>query len=67
MAQNKREYDEKQKENYKRWLQKQAQISIKIDSDLKKQIDDHVNARGESIRSFVLRAIQNQISNDGNP
>ena len=59
-----RGYTDKQRKNYREWLGKQAQISIKIPQDFKKELDDHVQARGESLRAFVIRALQEQIERD---
>lgn len=59
-----RGYTDKQRKNYREWLGKQAQISIKIPQNFKKELDDHVQARGESLRAFVIRALQEQIERD---
>lgn len=59
-----RGYTDKQRENYSEWLKKQAQISIKIPMNFKKELDNHVKTRGESLRAFVIRALREQMRRD---
>lgn len=49
---------------HKDWAKNKAQISFRIDTDLKAQIDQHTKNRKEKLSRFVIRAIEEQIKRD---
>ena len=59
------DYDKlKQREYHKKWAQNKAQISIRIPTDFKDEIDRHTKNRNETIANFVVRAMKEQIVHD---
>lgn len=55
---------DKEKERFNRWANKKAQIAFRLDPEFKKEIDEHVTARGERLNDFIKRAIVEQIKRD---
>ena len=55
---------DKEKERFNRWANKKAQIAFRLDPEFKKEIDEHVAARGERLNDFIKRAIVEQIKRD---
>lgn len=51
-------------EYHKTWAKDKAQISFRIATDLKEQIDQHTKSRKEPLAQFVIRAIKEQIKRD---
>ena len=51
-------------EYHKAWAKDKAQISFRIATDLKEQIDRHTQSRKEQLAQFVVRAIKEQIKRD---
>ena len=51
-------------EYHKTWAKDKAQISFRIATDLKEQIDQHTKSRKEPLAQFVIRAIKEQIERD---
>ena len=51
-------------EYHKAWAKDKAQISFRIATDLKEQIDQHTQSRKEQLAQFVVRAIKEQIKRD---
>ncbi len=46
------------------WARKQAQIAIRVAPEVKAALDAHVATLDESLASFVVRAIKEQIERD---
>ena len=59
-----RKSGESRSEYHKNWAKNKEQISIRIDPDLKNDIDKHVYDRNEKLSTFVVRAIKEQIRRD---
>ena len=55
---------EAQKKANSKWRASKAQIAFRLDPEFKKEIDDHVTARGERLNDFIKRAIVEQIKRD---
>ena len=51
-------------EYIKNWNMKHAQLSFRLDAEIKQSIVDHANKTGESIAAFVIRACKNQMRLD---
>ena len=56
--------NQKKRDAHIKWAQDKAQISFRLDTTLKQQIDEHTKSTGESIVQFVIRAIQEQMKRD---
>lgn len=48
----------------KKWNSKQYRMTLRLSPELKKNIDNHVQARGESVTSFLVRAAREQMARD---
>lgn len=60
---------EQRKAANERYLSKLDEIRIRMakESGLKEAIQAHAESRGESVQSFILRAIQETMEKDKNP
>lgn len=57
-------YTEARKKSNAKWNASQAQISIRVHPDIKKEIEDHIRKSGESLAGFLVRAARAQIERE---
>ncbi len=55
---------EARKRANQKYIDKQGEIKVRVSKDRKAAIQAHAEARGESVNSFINRAIENQMKRD---
>ena len=58
------EKTEAQKRAQKRYMEKLSRVEITMPAEDKKRLQDHAEARGESVNGFINRAIDEAIERD---
>ena len=58
------EKTEAQKRAQKKYMEKTSRVGITMEPEKKKRLQDHADKRGESVNSFVNRAIDETIERD---
>lgn len=58
------EKTEAQKKAQKVYMKEKARVEIVLDREKHRQIKDHAEGRGESVATFVKRAVDEQIRRD---
>ena len=47
-----------------KWQEKQSRMTFRMPPELRRQLDNHAAARGESTTAFIIRAIKEQMERD---
>lgn len=58
-------YDPGQSKNVQRYLKDNfVQVGLRFRPEWKKMVDDHLDYTGESMRAFIIRAVEETIARD---